>query len=825
MDKITKLKGEFITPTKEFSMKPFWFLNGHLNKSEILDKIADFKNKGIDGFVIHPRMGLPKDIEYLSEKYMDFIKFIVQKAKEMDMEVILYDEGMYPSGSANGKVVEGNPEYAARGLRMEEHKYNGISKISANIKENEKIVLSAAVKKTSDTSLDFRTVIKLKEVNGEVTFIPKDSDNWSVIFLISTFSKGTIRGIHFGEDDGEVNAPKAADLLNENAVKKFIKVTHEAYYSALKEYFGNTVKAMFTDEPNVLGRCVDERKIKPWTIGFLQWYESLENKDVDLLSLWFNVGSSTESMKNKFKNAVNKRLERTYYSQLSKWCRGHNIALTGHPAASSDIGFLKYFQIPGQDLVWRWVGPEDNKAIEGEDSTMAKCSSDAARHYGMRKNANECFGCCGPDGHQWEFSVDDMKWFMDWLFVRGVNTLYPHAFLYSTEGEKRLNERPPDVGPNNLWWKYYNHISNYAKRMGWLLTDSVNATPVAVLCTEHSLPWRIVKPLYENQIEFNYLEENLLLNKCTFNNEFINIEKQQYSILIIEDIGILNSKLSEKLNSFIENGGCIIIYNPHKSNCEIKNAVEIDKYEYVIGELNKKLKKDIILGEYNHDLRVSHVIKGGTDFYILVNEGEEKIESEISIKNHGYFEAWNPWSGNIDGLKLKRVDGDYSKFNLQIQRREAVVICVNKEKEPAIDNNVVSKPIVKTIVINNYWHLTKSPKEKIIIKQLKSWDEFQGMKYFSGEIKYETYIPAQEILNLKRVQLDLGDVFEIAELYIDDKLVGVKMWRPYIFDITEFLTSKKFKLTIKVTNSIARRISKSQGKSGMLGPVKLRLFY
>lgn len=32
------------------------------------------------------------------------------------MKVILYDEGMYPSGSANGQVVRDHPEYASKGI-------------------------------------------------------------------------------------------------------------------------------------------------------------------------------------------------------------------------------------------------------------------------------------------------------------------------------------------------------------------------------------------------------------------------------------------------------------------------------------------------------------------------------------------------------------------------------------------------------------------------------------------------------------------------------------------------------------------------------------
>ena len=81
--------------------------------------------------------------------------------------------------------------------------------------------------------------------------------------------------------------------------------------------------------------------------------------------MWLDVGQDTQLKRKGYRKAVNKRLEMAYYKQLYEWCHKHNIALVGHPESSDDIGVLKYFHIPGQDLVWRWVAPEDGKALKG----------------------------------------------------------------------------------------------------------------------------------------------------------------------------------------------------------------------------------------------------------------------------------------------------------------------------------------------------------------------------------------------------------------------------------------------------------------------------
>jgi hypothetical protein len=176
----------------------------------------------------------------------------------------------------------------------------------------------------------------------------------------------------------------------------FINITHDRYCNTLRDYFGDTIIAMFTDEPDILGRG-SARDLKPWTRDFLSFYKQNGNDEVHLAALWFETGDDTNIIRKNYRKTVNKRLTETYYKPISDWCAAHGIALTGHSAASDDIGLLEHFHIPGQDVVWRWVAPENGKALEGEHSTAAKCSADAARHRGRRRNLNEFLGVCGKE--------------------------------------------------------------------------------------------------------------------------------------------------------------------------------------------------------------------------------------------------------------------------------------------------------------------------------------------------------------------------------------------------------------------------------------------
>ena len=113
------LRAEFLSPADEFSPMPFWFWNDELTEDEITRQIEDFHAHGVAGFVIHPRKGLPGSIPYLSDRYMHFVRHGVEEAARRGMQVVLYDEAMYPSGAAHGMVVAENPAWASRCLWME----------------------------------------------------------------------------------------------------------------------------------------------------------------------------------------------------------------------------------------------------------------------------------------------------------------------------------------------------------------------------------------------------------------------------------------------------------------------------------------------------------------------------------------------------------------------------------------------------------------------------------------------------------------------------------------------------------------------------------
>lgn len=608
---------EFTHPSSEFAPLPFWFWNDELTEYEIDRQICDFKEKGVDGFVIHARMGLPESIPYMGERWMEFVKFAVARAKELDMHVILYDEAAYPSGSAHGEVVRRNPAHASRGLCM-------------------------------------RTEPTICPGECEIAHIKRDGSEY---WFIETDTKGTIRGVYYGEDDNQPNAPRAADLLNPDAVDSFIALTHERYYEILNEYFGSTVIGIFTDEPSMVGRrCISG--IIPWTGNFLNEYLAAGGSEQDLYHLFcYTDTPECKHVRTLYNHTLYKRLGRVFYGKLSVWCAEHGIALIGHPEKSTDIGYLSYFQIPCQDIVWRYIYPGDDSCVTGDHSTMGKCASDSARHRGKRRNGNECFGVCSLKGNDYAFPREHMKWYIDWLAVRGCNMYIPHAFFYSIRDD-RGSERPPDVGPHREYWDDYKEITDYIKRLCALNCDSVNVTDVAIMCDEETLSWQAAKPLYENQIEFNYLERELI-PELTLLNGAAHIRGYAYRVIITDRKW--DAETEAFLTAFTAAGGKVIRYDSEH---------EADYVSAVRSASNTTIS----VRNYNPYLRMTRIRKYDHELILFTNEGEETINTVIGTPRP-VIERWDAEDGSITSI-----DAPACETTLSLAPRKSILFALEENK-------------------------------------------------------------------------------------------------------------------------------------------------
>jgi hypothetical protein len=595
---------EFKDPPREFSVMPFWFWNDDMRDDEIVRQIADFETHGVYGFVIHPRIGLPRDIGWLSPRMIHAMHVAVAEAVRRRMYVILYDEGMYPSGSSAGQVVARNPSHAARGLAKIDLRPGE----SPNLEDGGKLVATL------------------------------DRPNGGRLAVVERPTGGVIRGLHYiGEETGRLKEelPPAGDILNPAAVSSFIELVYDRYAQEFGRHFGKTILGIFTDEPSPTGRG-GARGMLPGNAALFEQVNRILGYDFKpfLADLWYNDRPDAAQHRADYHRAIVICLEENYYRRLSQWCDKHGIALTGHPGGSMDIGAERYFQMPGQDLVWRMVVPGP-KALEGADSTTAKCASSAMVHLGRRRNANELYGAYGHN-----LTYEEMEWLAGWCLVRGHNLLYPHAFYYSVRGPRR-DERPPDVGPNAAWWDRYRPYADYCRRLSWLNTDSRQVCEVAILAEPARLPDQSAKVCFQHQRDFNYLEMRHLGEDAQVQPDGVHLAGMHYRAVILDGALHVPATALPALQKLASNQRLIILGRSPRA-AELKGARAAATAAELPAAIDALVKSDLTLVPPSKSIRYRHVVKGGRHFYILFNEEESPVTAQVGLSVRGSREWLDP---------------------------------------------------------------------------------------------------------------------------------------------------------------------------------------
>src|SRR6056297_3229025 len=249
---IDGLRREFVNPGCEFRFAPFWFINHELTEEETRWQVREMYSQGVGGFIYHPRHGLIT--EYLSDEYMHNCAAAIDEAKKLGMKAYLYDENNWPSGPADAMVFEGHPEFRMSGARVADcFDLTPKSDPGREIDPGEELIAVIAVPLEGDRPAGFpESAINLAETveHGHLQWVPdREEGDWRVWVIGRHYVNHTFFGPYL-------------DTLNEEAVRRFMDLTHEKYAEWFEDEFGATVVGMFTDEPNMNfnpGDCI------PWT--------------------------------------------------------------------------------------------------------------------------------------------------------------------------------------------------------------------------------------------------------------------------------------------------------------------------------------------------------------------------------------------------------------------------------------------------------------------------------------------------------------------------------------------------------------------------------
>ncbi len=761
----------FVSPDAFHSPVYVWVWNDICTRETIDNQLDEMQNLGIRAFYILPEPktfrpdSMPTNLspEYLSDEFFEFCAYAVQKASEFGMICWIYDEGGWPSGGACGKVLKDHPEYAREVLKTIKHSFTA----------------GDVYKKSTPNIL--AAFLNGKEMIEEGYKFDADA------VVTEYFTEKVICG--------DTDYP---NLMNNAATEYFIEITHEKYLSAMKNAIGKNVTAVFTDEPKAPSSAFNKE--------LAEKYKSIYGESVlPYLPLIAGDAPATEEnvhILHRWYDLCSRMFCDNFLLPCKKWANDHSMAFTGHLDKDHDplgcmqgggnfniMRALRCFDIPGVDVIWRQLYPEDKitekNDMNGYNGFFPRYASSAAAQNGSKFALSEIFGVGGC-----AMTYDTMRYTVGYQAVRGINIFNPFNFPLGRKGQLLAQELPVFT-ENQPYYRFLGHFNTYTERLSYLSSIGERVCETGLYYPVSDFQGRLKadaaakafdtlgRTLEDMTVDFDIIDDDVIQASDGADNGCIRIGNANYRNIIVPEGAFIPPQTQTVLDRFIKGGG---------------------RVSHTLSDLKPVISAD------GNGLRAMHRKAENAEFFFLFRECGDNGDYRIHLpSSNGYFL-------DLETGKLQRFETENSILNLSLAIGETAVIMLTEEDFEAKSKKIFSfkaeisdgftfrKETELSYGENGFENIRHS--EKTVFVNLGDWADIIGSDYSgSGVYEAEFKLPLEKIG--KEGEINLGDVRYAAEIYLNGHLLGAALTPPYRLKIPANVLAENNKLKIVVTNTSA----------------------
>jgi hypothetical protein len=318
---------------------------------------------------------------------------------------------------------------------------------------------------------------------------------------------------------------------------------------------------------------------------------------------------------------------------------------------------MRHVNVPGIDNLNR-IGP-------GKVANWTKLASSAAHLFGRPKAWEEEGGGDGELG----------KFVADYHFARGVTT---------------LQLRAGGSGGSAISW--------YVNRLGYLLSIGRPAAQVALYYPTNSVwmgdddsidvTFRLTEQLLEHQIDFDYLDEQVLTTVGTLEGGGLkNLSGQVYRGLVIPSSTVITRAALDRLRAFAAQGGKVIFVGrtptqvidrtflkPVGGAPDLSFAVLEPAAEITARVVEALPKPDVALDRPCPPITYNHRSLADAQVYFLFNDSDQKQSRTAILAGGGQAQVWDASAGTIHPMTGATVGSGTVTVPLSLDPYEAKLI-------------------------------------------------------------------------------------------------------------------------------------------------------
>lgn len=864
---------------------PFLWQHGE-EEQAIREEMACVHEAGIGAVCVEAR----PHPDFLGPKWWTDMDIIMDEARKRGMKVWLLDDDHFPTGHAAGKVKEAPEELhrkflgeryidtigPAQGtsLLLDTLLMSGLRPTISHPRhasgQNKLISVVAVRRNPTDGSLTSDRIDITELVHDGILYWDIPEGYWRV-FIISE-----------NKDGGSQQQEDYLNPLDRDSVRILLDTVYEAVYERYKADFGKTFAGFFSDEPGFYNdkttfdfnsRPGKQGVPLPWSREMPALLEEALGPDYRklLYLLWHDAGEQSNIVRYTYMNLVSKLYGENFCNQIGEWCRARGVEYIGHVLEDNNVharlgpGPGHFFRsLWGQDMsgidvvLWQIVPGFDELSFlrppAGETDSeffhygLAKLGVSLG-HIDPKKQGRTMCELYGAYG--WAEGLKLMKWLTDHMLVRGVNYFVPHAFTQKAFPDP---DCPPHMyaGGKNPQYRYYKHLNQYMNRISHLISGGRHAATAAVVYHAEA-EWsgesmyfhKPVKTLMRHQIDCDVLPIDVLLEAASVKDSKLHVHVEDYECLIVPYAEALPAAMIRRLLEFAEQGLAVRFIDglPLRSSEGEDVAAELSclagHRNVKLAALNKLAQQliadghyDIRVDGYEPYLRNYRYVHDDLDVFMFFNEHPHRtIRTEVVMPAQGEIYAYDAFLNRLTRVNANGEAGTKA-VQLVLHPCESVVLLHGS----ALAGCAAAPPPSTAwsyVELEGEWTVSLAEAEQYprfrewgTLTDLTNMSGPDGLPRFTGTFRYETEFEWNEPAG--HAWLELGEVYETAEVWVNGKPAGVRICPPYRLEIDGLIKKGKNKLVVEVTNTLVKdqrdylSAFVQQEPSGLIGPVRIK---
>jgi hypothetical protein len=832
-------------------MMRWWWFGPSVTKEEIERELRVMKEGGIGGVEVQPVYPLLPDdpakgirnLPYLSDEFLDMLKFTAEKCKELGMRFDLTLGSGWSFGGARTPITE-----AAGQLRVERVKIDAGTRrvpLPSMIPAEKFLGAFAAVTSLGSSMDPAPTSKELTDIHDGSVWLPADlqTSGSEVLFFISGRSGMQVKRPSFGAEGYVLNH------LDKPSVDNYLKTTGDRLFQVFNK--NDVPYSVFCDSLEVYNQ--------DWTDDFLAEFQKRRGYDLKpyLPALVMDIGPKTADIRYDWGRTITELFNERFMVPMQAWSKrnGTRFRIQGYglpPAAISSN---------------QWADVSDGEGAQWKVVRAARWASSANHIYGRNVTSSETWTWL----HSPVFRATplDLKAEADIHFLQGINQLIGHGWAYTPPQVEYPGWRFYAAGiydEKNPWWIVMPDLALYLQRLSWLMRQGepkndvalylpnadayahFSAGKVHLIDMERELVGdKIMPAIFESGYNLDFFDDEMLKTNTRALLE-------GHSVVVLPGIERTPLESLKLLESYASRGGIVVATRrlpaiaPGLKTTEVerdeftkivqrlfggtyRSVKFVEKDEDIGTALRALTQPDVSISPSAKDFGFVHRQTTDSDIYFIANTSNQKRTVEVQFRTSWKnAQIWDPMNGGTRAASV----GNAKMVTLDFEPYQSHVVLFSKSTGPQL-KTAPQATTLPTIDLNSDWRVSFANADQAAAAmnsatssaKLHSWADDEATRFFSGVATYEKSFDVPANYAETSAMLDFGDgvsfdpqpqrngmqtwldapIREAAVIFVNGTKAGSLWCPPYRLDITPYLHQGRNDLRILVGNTALNYMS------------------